>query len=117
MPITVAPRRVHLPRMRRPGFWGLAVGVVLLHLLLTSHLLENRVGWGTGDKPPPRIDVAFVQELKAAEPPPLAAPAPATPTGQRLPAVAAQPLAAATAPRTEPPVATAPVRDPAAAAA
>ena len=103
--------------MRRPGFWGLAAGVVLLHLLLTSHLLENRVGWGSGDKPSPRIDVAFVQELKAAEPPPLAAPTPATAGGQRLPAVAAQPQATASAPRTEPPVATDPVPDPAAAAA
>ena len=113
LPITLAPRRVQLPR-RRPGFWGLAVGVVLLHLLLTSHLLENRVGWGSGDKPPSRIDVVFVKELQAADPPPLAVP---TPAGQRLPAVAAQPQAAASAPRTEPPVSTDPVRDPAVAAA
>ena len=113
LPIILAPRRVQLPR-RRPGFWGLAVGVVLLHLLLTSHLLENRVDWGSGDKPPSRIDVVFVKELQAADPPPLAVP---TPAGQRLPAVAAQPQAAASAPRTEPPVATDPMRDPAVAAA
>ena len=51
MPETPAPCRVHPPRRRRPGFWALAAGVVVLHLLLTNHLLDNRVGWGSGGKP------------------------------------------------------------------
>jgi hypothetical protein len=95
----------------------LAVAVVGLHLLLTNHLLENRVGWGSGDPLPPRIDVSFVQLLKAAEPPPLAAPAATAPAEPRLPAVAAQPQAAASAPRTDPPAAADRVVDKAAAAA
>ena len=93
-----APRPA-APGRRRRGFWGLAVAVVALHLLLSNHLLENRVGWGSGDKLPPRIDVSFVQVLKAAEPAPLAAPAPTAPAEKRLPAVAAQPQASASAPR------------------
>ncbi|MBC7726996.1 MAG: hypothetical protein H7242_05175, partial [Microbacteriaceae bacterium] len=87
------------PGRGRRGFWGLAVAVVALHLLLSNHLLETRVGWGSGDKLPPRIDVSFVQVLKAAEPAPLAAPAPTAPAEKRLPAVAAQPQASAPAPR------------------
>jgi hypothetical protein len=85
--------------MRRPGFWGLCGAVVLMHLLVSNRLLENRIGWGAGDKPPPRIDVAFVRELQAAAPPQAAAPAPAAPAERRLPAVAAQPQAAASAPQ------------------
>ena len=112
-----APRRWLIPRRRRPGFWALAAAVVGLHLLLTSHLLENRVAWGSGNKPPPRIDVTFVQELKATEPPPLAAPAPAAAAEKRLPAVAAQPRAAASAPDADTPAPTAPALDKALAAA
>lgn len=105
------------PRMRRPGFWGLAAGVALLHLLLSNHLLENRVGWGSGDQPPPRIDVTFVQELKATAPAPLVAPAPAAPVEKRLPAVAARPQAAASAAGADLPATTDPVRDQTVAAA
>jgi Protein of unknown function (DUF3108) len=116
-PTPAAARRLRTPRMRRPGFWGLAAGVVLLHLLLSNHLLENRVGWGSGPQAPPRIDVTFVQELKATAPPPLAAAAPAAPAEKRLPAVAAQPQAAASAPRSDTPAAAEPGNPQAAVAA
>lgn len=84
------------PRMRRPGFWLLCALVVGVHLLVSNGLLENRVGWGAGEKPPPRIEVAFVRELAATAPPPVAAPVVAA--KRRLPSVAAKPLAAASAP-------------------
>ena len=41
---------------RRPGFWVLAAVVAIGHLLLGNRLAEDRVGWGAGDAPPPRID-------------------------------------------------------------
>ena len=86
------------PRMRRPAFWALGAVVVVAHLLFTNGLLQDRVGWGSGDKPPARIDVTFVRELVAAAPP-AAAPAAATPAERRLPTVAAKPQAAASAPQ------------------
>ena len=92
-----APRAPGAPAGRRPGFWLLLGAVVGAHLLLTNDLLENRVGWGSGDKPPPRIDVAFVRELAAAAPP-VAAPPPPVAAAPRLPAVASRPRAAASAP-------------------
>jgi len=82
---------------RRPGFWLLTGLVLGLHLLLADQVLENRVGWGSGDKPPPRIDVAFVRELVAAAPPAVAPPVPAAPAPARLPAVAAKAQPAASA--------------------
>ena len=88
------PRPDAAPRIRRPGFWALGAGVVLAHLLFTNKLLQDRVGWGAGDKAPPRIDVTFVRELVAAAPPPTA-PAVAAPAERRLPTVAAKPQAAA----------------------
>ncbi len=91
---------VAAPRMRRRGFWALGVVVVLLHLLLSNRLLENRLGWGAGEAPPPRIEVAFVRELAAAAPPTLVSVAPA-PAERRLAAVApvaVAPPAAASAP-------------------
>lgn len=92
--------RALLPGQRpgqRTGFWLLVAGVGLAHLLLANRLAEDRVGWGSGDAPPPRIEVAFVRELAAARPP--AVVAPAVPAERRLAAVAAQPLAAASAPK------------------
>ena len=86
------------PRMCRPAFWALGAVVVVAHLLFTNGLLQDRVGWGSGDKPPARIDVTFVRELVAAAPP-AAAPAAATPAERRLPTVAAKPQAAASAPQ------------------
>ena len=54
-------------RARRARFWALTAGVALLHLLLVKLLLDQ--GGTAGDKPPPRIEVAFVRELVAAPPP------------------------------------------------
>ncbi len=85
---------------RRVGLAALVAAVVLVHGLIAKHTLEQRMGWGAGDKPPPRIDVVFVRELAAAAPPPAAAPAPPArlaPPARRLPAVAAR--AAASAPQ------------------
>ena len=84
------------PRIRRPGFWALCVAVVLVHLLVSNGLLESHVGWGAGQKPPPRIEVTFVRELAATAPPPMAAPVAVA--RRRLPSVAAKPVAAASAP-------------------
>lgn len=87
-----------MPR-QRPGFWLLAVGVATVHLLLAERLAEDRIGWGAGDAPPPRIEVAFVRELAPAVPPPVVAPA--VPAERRLAAVAAKPQVAASAPVAE----------------
>jgi hypothetical protein len=81
---------------RRPGFWLLGAVVVLVHLLLGDRLAEDRLGWGAGDAPPPRIDVSFVRELAAAAPPVVQAPVAVA--ERRLAAVAAKPLVAASAP-------------------
>ena len=71
--------------------------VLGVHFLLANRVLEQRMGWGSGDKPAPRIDVAFVRELAAAPPAaPAPAPPPAPPT--RLPALAARAKVAASAP-------------------
>ena len=56
-----------LGRARRARFWALTAGVALLHLLLVKLLLDQ--GRTAGEKPPPRIEVAFVRELVAAPPP------------------------------------------------
>ena len=80
---------------RRPGFWAVIALVLLAHLLLSNRLLEDRVGWGAGDKAVSRIEVAFVRELVAAEPPPLA---PLMASAERgLASVAQQAQAAASA--------------------
>ena len=65
------------------------------HLLLANGFFEQRVGWGAGDRPAPRIEVAFVRALVATAPPVAAAPPPAP---ARLPAVAAKAQPAASAP-------------------
>lgn len=80
----------------RPVFWLLAALVVLAHLLLGNRLADDRVGWGAGDAPPPRIEVAFVRELAAAAPPPVVRPVAVA--ERRLAAVAAKPATAASAP-------------------
>ena len=96
MPDEVPDPAATVPVRGRPGFWLLAAVVVLAHLLLGNRLAEDRVGWGAGDAPPPRIEVAFVRELAAAAPPPVAAPVAVV--ERRLPAVAAPAAAAASAP-------------------
>lgn len=91
-PTPAAPRR-------QAWFWGLAIAVGLAHLGLADRLLQARLGWGGGERMPPRIDVAFVRELAPAAPPappPVVAPPPAA--APRLPAVAKTPRRAASAP-------------------
>ena len=73
--------------------------VLLAHLMVSNRLLENRIGWGAGDKAVARIEVAFVRELVAAEPP-LLAPVVAA-AERRLAAVAQQAQAAASAAQSE----------------
>ncbi len=92
MPI---PGRSLLPG-HRPGFWLLAAGVGVAHLLLANRLAQDRVGWGAGEAPPPRIEVSFVRELAAAAPP--AVVAPVAQAAPRLAAVASKPRVAASAP-------------------
>ena len=90
-----SPGLLRLPG-HRLGFWLLATAVAVAHLLLANQLAQDRMGWGAGDAPPPRIEVAFVRELAAAPPPAVVVPtAPAKP---RLAAVAAKPKVAASAP-------------------
>ena len=96
MPEGPADAAAGVPVHARPGFWLLAMVVALAHLLLGNRLAENRVGWGAGDAPPPRIEVAFVRELAAAAPPPAAAPVAVV--ERRLPALADTPAVAASAP-------------------
>ena len=73
--------------------------VLLAHLMVSNRLLEDRIGWGAGDKAVARIEVAFVRELVAAEPP-LLAPVVAA-AERRLAAVAQQAQAAASAAQSE----------------
>ena len=83
---------------QRHGLWALSAAVLAAHLLLTASLVDQRIGWGSADKPAPRIDVAFVRELAPTAP---AAPAPRDALASvpaRLPAVAQQARAAASAP-------------------
>ena len=101
------PLRLPMPR-QRPGFWLLAAGVAAAHLLLAGRLADDRIGWGAGEAPPPRIEVAFVRELAPAAPPPVVAPA--VPAERRLAAVAAKPLVAASAPGAAAPAAPEPPR-------
>ncbi len=83
---------------RRSGVWALTAVVLGVHFFLANRVLEQRMGWGSGDKPPPRIDVAFVRELAPAAPPAAAAPAPPPAPPARLPALAARAKGAASAP-------------------
>ncbi len=75
------------PRARRGRRVLLVVGVLAFHVWLLENVAQHRVGWGSGDKPPARIEVAFVRMLAAAAPPtPPPPPEPARPAA-RLPAV------------------------------
>lgn len=94
-------------RARRARLWALTAGIALLHLLLVERLLDQ-VGTA-GDKPPPRIEVAFVRELIAAPP------APAVRT--QRPAAARPPAPAASDVASEPAAIVVPVTEVALAAA
>ena len=78
-------------RARRVSFWALTAGIALLHGLLAEHLMDQVAG----DKPPPRIEVMFVRELVAAQPPGL----PLEPA--RRPQIAPSPARAASTASTE----------------
>lgn len=83
-----------MPELAGPGPQGrgqrllLGLGLVLLHLWLLDDLARSRLGEGAGERPPPRIEVAFVRELAPAAPPAAVAPAPAAAPPPRLAAVA-----------------------------
>ena len=54
---------------RRAGLWTLAGLVLLVHLWLVETQWPDRLGAGTAEAPPRRIEVAFVRELTPAAPP------------------------------------------------
>jgi hypothetical protein len=82
---------------RRTAFGVLALGVVAAHWLLALLLPQVRIGEGSADRMPRRIEVAYVRELQQAAPPA----APPVVVGAKKPArakAAAPPVAAASAP-------------------
>jgi uncharacterized protein DUF3108 len=92
---------------RRWGLAVLAIVLLLAHGWLMSWFNETRLGWGAQDKPPPRLQAAFVRELEPTAPPaPAPPPRPVARRSKPKPAPAPQP--AASAPAEEPVVAEAP---------
>ena len=90
---------------RRWGLALLALAVLLGHGWLMRWFAENRLGWGDRDRPPPRLQAAFVRELEPAAP----APAPPRPAARRSkPKPVPAPEPAASQPAPEPVVAEAP---------
>jgi hypothetical protein len=80
---------------RRWALAGLALLLLLAHGWLVSWFDETRLGWGARDKPPPRLQAAFVRELEPTAPPPTAPPPrPAPRRAKPKPAPAAQPASA-----------------------
>ena len=80
---------------RRAGWWVLLAAVLIGHALATLWLQDNLVGWGDGDKPmPARMEVAFVQVLAPAAPPPAPGPM-ARPAPKKAKARAVAPAASA----------------------
>lgn len=84
-------------RQRRLGWLALLLGVIVAHLWVADAVVEDRFGWGQGERMPRRIEVTFVKELAQAA---AAAPAvfpgkSARPAGApRLAAVASAPAPA-----------------------
>ena len=100
MPGSVPERGLRPPHRAGASRWPLAAliaAVLLAHLLLADGLLKQQMGWGAGDRPAPRIEVAFVRALEAAVPAPVLAPAAPARVPARLPALAAKPKPAASA--------------------
>lgn len=89
-------RSGHVLWSRRSG-WLVLVLIILLHVLAADELLTDRFGWGEGERPTPRIEVAFVRTLEQAAPPPVVASPPAA--ERALPSLAKVAAAAASAPR------------------
>ncbi len=88
-----APGSMPDPAAPRGAGWrwrhaALTLLVAAVHLLLLDEVVRSRLGEGSGQKLPARIEVAFVRALAQAAPPPEApAPAPAAVPAPRLPAV------------------------------
>jgi hypothetical protein len=86
------------PRLRRrTAVLGLAVMVSLAHWGLGQLLPPLRIGDGSAERMPKRIEVAYVRELKPA-PPPAAAPLVVARRASPKPKAAPQPAPAASAP-------------------
>jgi hypothetical protein len=85
---------------RRRAAWLLVLSaVLLLHGWVVDRIDEAMAGWGSGQRPPQRLEVAFVRELKPSLPP-VAAPRPVSrPHRRPPPKVAAAP---ASQPEAEP---------------
>jgi hypothetical protein len=94
------PTLADWPAARRRGWLALIVVVALGHLVTVDWLVEDRFGWGQGERAPPRIEVAFVRELAQAPAPVATPPPPAAHAARRarpVPAPASAPEAAASA--------------------
>ena len=92
----VAGRVKTLPLRRRGAVLGLVVVVSLAHWWLAHQLPPARIGDGSAERMPKRIEVAFVRELAPAAPPaapPVMSPAPV----RTRPKAAAKPAPAASA--------------------
>jgi hypothetical protein len=102
--LTLAGLRLASPR-RRAAALALVVAVVLLHALVTRHVLQRMAEFATPAAMPLRIQVTYVRELELA-PPPVVAPvvAPPAPRQRRAsaaPVPAASAASAAAAPAAE----------------
>lgn len=93
-----ADRGPRLP-WRRPLWWGLVLGVLLLHVLIGQEIATG-FDLGGGRPPPAPIDVAFVREMTLAAP--VTAAAAAAPPVAAAPAVVAAPASSASAPQPAP---------------
>jgi hypothetical protein len=98
--------------LKRPAGVALLVGVTLTHLWLGDELMEDRLGFGAGQRSMQRIEVAYVRELAVAPPPeaptpaPRPAPRPRKAAVPKAPASVPQPAAEPSAPvvaQVEPP--------------
>jgi hypothetical protein len=97
---------------RRTAVLGLVVLVSLAHWGLALLLPPVRIGDGSAERMPKRIEVAFVRELAPAAPP-AAAPVMTTQPAQRRTKAAAKPASAASAARDEVAEAVEPLPEPA----
>jgi len=88
-------------RRRRLAALLLVLLVTALHGWIASRLEEDRLGWGSADESPKRLEVSFVHELEPTAPP-AASPRPARPPARRPKAAPVQPAASAPEPVSEP---------------
>jgi hypothetical protein len=111
--------RLTSPRWRRRGAVLLLVLLVTaLHGWVTTQFEEDRLGWGSADRLPKRIEVSFVHEMEPVAPPAVAPAPPAPPVPKAKARVAARPASAPEpAPKIEPPEVVASAPEPPASAA